>query len=215
ELYHIEPSTRDFHVIARAENFPVMWWHPVGKGKVMSFTLGHDEAAKNNPGYQSLLRFGVQWLTGVPIILGEQPNPVSTRNLVYKNFMALSVSTPGGPDGATFSIARNTNPEIFTAEVTAKGEETLRLTGKLGEGKFVVSVMDAKGYSSSKEFSVRVVQDGEGNIASYHGNTAVASSFENKSPVFYATNVIDDDVATRWGSAPADTISVEVDLQKV
>ena len=86
ELYHFQPSTRDFNVIARAENLPVMWWHPVGKGKVMSLTLGHDEKAKANPGFQVLLRNGVKWLTGLPLITGAQPKVFSTRKLSYENF---------------------------------------------------------------------------------------------------------------------------------
>src|SRR5690606_34587872 len=38
ELYYFQPNKTDFHVIARANNHPVMWWHPVKKGKVMSLT---------------------------------------------------------------------------------------------------------------------------------------------------------------------------------
>src|SRR5690606_9236563 len=89
ELYYFQPSIRDFQVIARAENLPVMWWHPVGKGKVMSLTLGHDEVAKSNPGYQTLLKYGIQWLSGMPLIHGKDPKVVSTRQQECDNFMNL------------------------------------------------------------------------------------------------------------------------------
>lgn len=214
ELYHIQPSTRDFHVIARAENLPVMWWHPVGKGKVMSLTLGHDEAAKNNPGYQSLLRAGVQWLTGVPLIVGDPPRVVSTRNRSFENFMQLSAVSIRSNARVNLQVTHYSNPGLFTAEITADGKVNLRLNGKTGEGKFTVQAKQANGFSSTKTYDVRVVEDGSGNIASYQGNTAGCSSNENQSPVFNAVNVIDDDTTTRWSSAPAETAWVAIDLQK-
>jgi type 1 glutamine amidotransferase len=216
ELYHFQPSIRDFHVIARAENLPVMWWHPVGKGRVMSLTLGHDAEAKNNPGYQELLKHGVQWLTGMPLIYGEQPQVVSTRYLTYKNFMTLSATTyTRDSESIDFHVDNNTNPEILTAESTPQGKVQLKLSGKTGNGKFIVSARERNGLSSTKAYEARVVQDGVGNIASYHGNTATASSNENQSSIFDARNVLDDDLSTRWSSAPTDTAWIAIDLQKV
>lgn len=214
ELYHIQPSTRDFYVIARAENLPVMWWHPVGKGKVMSLTLGHDEAAKNNPGYQSLLRTGVQWLTGVPLIVGDPPRAVSTRNRSFENFMQLSAASEGSKTSVNLQVTHHSNPGLFTVETSADGKVNLRLSGKSGEGKFTVQAKQANGFASTKTYDVRVVEDGAGNIASYHGNTATCSSNENQSPMFNAVNVIDDDTTTRWSSAPAESAWVAIDLQK-
>lgn len=216
ELYHFQPSTRDFHVIARAENLPVMWWHPVGKGRVMSLTLGHDEQAKNNPGYQNLLKHGVQWLTGMPLIYGEQPQVVSTRYLTYKNFMTLSAATHlSGSESISFHVENNTSPEIFTAESTPQGKVQLKLSGKTGTGKFIISAMERDGLSSTKAYEARVVQDGVGNIAAYHGNTATASSNENQSSIFEAGNVLDDDLSTRWSSAPTHAAWIAIDLQKI
>lgn len=215
ELYHFQPSKRDFYVIARAENLPVMWWHPVGKGKVMSLTLGHDEEAKKNPGYQDLVRYGVQWLTGVPLIFGEQPRVVSTRNLKVKNFTKLSAATDTKqPSPVRFQVAHNSNPEIFIAETTPDGTIDLTLSGRPGVGKFVVKAQQANGFSSTKTYDVTVVQDGSGNVASYHGSTATCSSNENQSSVFHAGNVLDDDATTRWSSAPTDSAWIAIDLQK-
>lgn len=213
ELYFIEPNTRDFHVIARAENHPVMWWHPVGRGKVMSLTLGHDEEAKDNPGYQALLRHGVEWLTGMPLIYGAQPKKVSTRQLTYENFMTLTAATHLEDSDIRFEIVNNANSSVFVAETTPSGSVTLRLTGKAGQGTFDVKATEKNGFSSKKTYTVEVVEDGTGNIAAYRGNTAVISSSENDSPMFCAANVIDEDPSTRWSSAPADSAWVTIDLQ--
>jgi type 1 glutamine amidotransferase len=215
ELYHFQPSTRDFHVIARAENLPVMWWHPVGKGRVMSFTLGHDEEAKNNPGYQDLLKHGVQWLTGMPLIYAKAPRVLSTRQRTYENFMTLSATTYENSDALiSFKIEKNTNPEIFTVESVA-GKANIKLSGKPGNGQVIISATSNNGRSSIKEYFLRVVEDGTGNIAAYHGNTATSSSNENQSPVFDAGNVLDDDLSSRWSSAPTDTAWLSIDLQKL
>ena len=216
ELYHFQPSTRDFHVIARAENLPVMWWHPVGKGKVMSLTLGHDEEAKNNAGYQGLLKHGVQWLTGMPLIHGKPPKVVSTRNAAYENFMTLSATTGMTQNKSVrFRLEHHSSPEVFTPQVTEEGKVKIKLTGKNGYGEFTVSASETNGFTSSKTFQVRVVKDGVENIAAYHGNTAISSSNENQSGVFNATNAIDADSSTRWSSAAADSAWLDIDLQKI
>lgn len=214
ELYHFQPSKRDFYVIARAENHPVMWWHPVGKGKVMSLTLGHDEEAKSNPGYQSLLQSGVRWLLGIPLIYGAQPRVVSTRDRVIADFLTLK-STTHSPDArVTFKIDSSTGADIFSVTSTPDGEVSLKLTGKTGEGTFNVSAVGRNGLSSSNAYSVRVIPDGTGNIATYHGNIATASSYENESPVFAGDNILDGDFSTRWSSAPRDSASITIDLRK-
>ena len=215
ELYHFQPSTRDFYVIARAENLPVMWWHPVGKGKVMSLTLGHDEEAKKNPGYQNLLKHGVQWLIGMPLIYGEQPKIVSNRQATYEHLMTLrATSNLDDPKSIRFNIKENTSPEIYTIESSHEGTVNLKLKGKTGNGQFIVSAMESNGLSSSRAFDISVVQDGTGNIASYHGNTATSSSSENMSGMFDAKNILDNDSSSRWSSAAADSAWVVIDLQK-
>lgn len=215
ELYFIEPSARGFHAIARAENHPVMWWHPVGRGKVMSLTLGHDEEAKNSPGYQALLRHGVQWLTGMPLIYGAQPKPVSTRQLTYDNFMSLAAASHLADSDIRFEIKDNSSRDVFIAQTTLSGKVTLRLTGKPGQGTFVVKATEKNGLSSTRIYRVHVVEDGAGNVAGYHGTTATVSSSENDSPMFYANNVIDEDLSTRWSSAAVDTAWVTIDLKRV
>jgi type 1 glutamine amidotransferase len=215
ELYYFQPSTPDFHVIARAENLPVMWWHPVGKGKVMSLTLGHDETAKSNSGYQALLKHGVQWLAGRPLIYAAKPKVMSTRNLHSKNFMTLTTV----PDltevhSIYYNLAENSTPEIFGVTCSRDGHVDIQLTGKAGEGKFTISANQSNGLSSIKAYDVRIVKDGVGNLASYHGNTAASSSNENNSGMFDAMNVLDDDPGTRWSSAPVDSAWISIDLQK-
>lgn len=215
ELYYFQPSTPDFHVIARAENLPVMWWHPLGKGRVMSLTLGHDEFAKANPGYQELLRNGVKWLTGIPLIFGEQPRTVSTRKLTYDNFITLQAFLHTDQDQSLhYRIEHNSNPDLFTVQSTPKGNINLKLHGRAGDGSFVVSVQHRNGPPSKKKFDIRVVADGSGNVAAYHGNTALSSSNENTSAVFRADNVLDENPSTRWSSAPVDSAWLTIDLKK-
>lgn len=215
ELYHFQPSTRDFNVIARAENLPVMWWHPVGKGKVMSLTLGHDEEAKNNPGYQDLLQKGVQWLLGVPLIYGEPHRTISTRNMIYTDFTKLKTSADDAGSGAvTFRVVENRHPDLATASVSEAGSVSLKLTGKPGPAEFIVLAQNNKGLSSRQSFQLTVVPDGSENLAGYYGNAATASSHENGSSTFAAANMIDNDTTTRWSSAPTESATVVIDLQK-
>lgn len=215
ELYYFQPSIRDFHVIARAENLPVMWWHPVGKGKVMSFTLGHDRQAKDNPGYQELLRNGVKWLTGMPLIYAEQPKVVSTRKLKNDEFMLLQgFAAPGSDVPLHFKIGENNGAGLFDVTSTPDGRIALQLKGNPGSGKFVASVQQGQGPPSMKTFDVHIVRDGTGNIASYHGNKATSSSNENDSRVFVANNVIDGQLSTRWSSAAVESAVLTIDLRK-
>lgn len=215
ELYHFQPSIRDFHVIARAENLPVMWWHSVGKGKVMSLTLGHDEAAKSNPGYQTLLKYGVQWLSGMPLIHGKDPKVVSTRQQEYDNFMTLYATVGVDKDPSVkFKLTNTSTPKLFTVNISPEGKVNLNLKGKSGEGMFSVSATGANGFTTFKTFNIRIVEDGVGNIAAYHGNTATSSSNENDSGVFDPITVLDNDSSTRWSSAPGEAAWIQVDLQR-
>jgi type 1 glutamine amidotransferase len=215
ELYHFQPSIPDFHALARAENLPVMWWHPVGKGKVMSLTLGHDEEAKNNPGYQQLLINGVRWLTGIPLIQAVSPKPFSNRRASYRNAISLNAVTPSGDlESLTFWIEKNTNPELYKVSATDSGIVDIILSGKPGKGKISVGAKTKNEFSSTKNFDITILEDGSGNIASYFGNTAMSSSNENDSDVFDARNVLDGDSSTRWSSAPTDTAWIVIDLQK-
>ena len=105
ELYYFQPNKSDFHVIARAENHPIMWWHPVGKGKVMSLTLGHDEEAKNNQGYQELLKSGVRWLMNYSLVRTPKLINISNRKSDYLNFLDVNVlSETGSKDSFTYTI---------------------------------------------------------------------------------------------------------------
>lgn len=214
ELYYFQPNTRDFHVIARAENLPVMWWHPVGKGKVMSLTLGHDAKAKSNPGYQDLLKHGVQWLLGAPLIHGAKPTLVSNRELNYRNFMALKADVASNSnEKLRFGVIDNTHPEVFRATTSSDGVVDLTLGNQLGSGKFVASAQGGS-RSSDRAFEVTVVRDGMGNIASYYGNSITGSSVENSSALFSPDNLIDNDTTTRWSSAAVDSASIVIDLKK-
>jgi type 1 glutamine amidotransferase len=161
ELYHFQPSITDFHVLARAENLPVMWWHPVGKGKVMSLTLGHDEIAKNNQGYQQLLINGVRWLTGIPLIQAVNPKPFSNRKLNYENFISLNAVT-NSKDGErlSFWIAENSNSQLYNVTSRVDGALDLKLSGRPGKGKFSVGAKTANGFNSTKGFDITVVEDG-------------------------------------------------------
>ncbi len=215
ELYYIEPTSKDLHVIARAENHPVMWWHPVGKGKVMCLTLGHDEAAKNSPGYQALLKAGVQWLTGTPLIIGNSPGVVSTRFKNYDDFLLLESGTDkDGSESVEFRVTKNENPDVLNAEGLRNGSVRVTLSGKTGKAKFTVMANTSNGLSSERSFEFDVVRDGTGNIATYYGNEAVSSSNENSSAVFMAANVLDGDHTTRWSSAPTETAWISIDLKK-
>ncbi|GEM_PF-1052915 len=215
ELYYFQPSITDFHVIARAENHPVMWWHPVGKGRVMSLTLGHDEEAKRNAGYQQLLVNGVRWLTGIPLIHAVSPKPLSTRELTYADFIPLQAMTgSSGSDAITFGVVQSNRPDLYSLSCSPDGRIDVQLSGKTGTANFAVVAQHHSGLSSKKMVDIHVVQDGVGNIAHYTGNTATCSSSENQSPMFDIHNILDNDLSTRWSSARAETAWVTIDLQK-
>jgi type 1 glutamine amidotransferase len=217
ELYYFQPNTKDFHVIARAENHPIMWWHPFGKGKVMNLSLGHDEAAKNNRGYQELLTNGVRWLLAMPLLKSEPLNvtTLSNRQLKYDNFAAIkpthisNISTP-----ISFDVKNDRSQDLFIASSDPNGRLNIELTGKSGEGTFTVLAKNSNSLIGKKEFDLKIAEDGVGNIASYFGNTVEVSSTENSGQVFKANNVIDNDLSTRWSSGKVEKASVTIDLKK-
>lgn len=215
ELYYFQPNTKDLQVIARAENHPVMWWHPFGNGRVMSLTLGHDEKAKQNPGYQQLLVNGVRWLTGIPLVQASHPRILSTRSENYTGLIKLN-SFIAGDDARniTYQISKNSSPQLFAASVNSTGSIDVQLNAATGHGRVSVLAINKVGRSTQKNIDLHIVKDGEGNIAEYQGNSATASSNENKSPMFDAQNLIDGDTLTRWSSARADSFTVIIDLQK-
>lgn len=214
ELYYFQPNTPDIDVIARAENHPVMWWHPVGRGKVMSLTLGHDAAAKSNNGYKELLTNGVRWLTGIPMIHANTQRPFSNREKNYPGFLRISSFTAGDNNQATqYKVTDNKRTDMLSVSIAASGSMDLTLTGTTGRAQVEVSAANNRG-SSSKKINLQVVDDGQGNIASYYGNSVKVSSNENTSAIFAAENLIDGDTSTRWSSAAQDSATVLLDLKK-
>ena len=216
ELYYFQPSVPDLEVIARAENHPVMWWHPFGKGKVMSLTLGHDAAAKSNPGYRELLLNGVRWLTGVPLLFTQTPKPFSNRDREYPDFLALEETQTSDSDTLIkYSVDNFSDRSIASVSAGKSRYPNLKLTGKPGQLRFTLAATSEKGFTTRKEVDIRVVADGSENLAAYYGNSVRCSSSENESSMFNAMNIIDNDTTTRWSSAPGDTAWVVVDLQKI
>lgn len=214
ELYYFQPGIRDFHVIARAENHPIMWWHPLGKGKVMSLTLGHDTAAKSNGGYQNLLINGLRWLTGVPLIHTPTLTPISTRILDYQKVLPVNAMIHGVENTVVYTIEAIEHPELFKASIDTIGNLSLTLSGNSGNSHLTVSASNKDGYQGIKNLPIEIVKDGQGNIAAYYGNMVNASSKENESALFRAENIIDNDLTTRWSSSRVDTASVMLDLTK-
>lgn len=197
EMYYFQPSTAQFEVIARAENHPVMWWHPVGKGKVMSITLGHDLRAKGNPGYQELLKNGVRWLTGYPLIYPDKIPVISNRTLVYKNFLNTATHSIENPDSLYKISGRD-----------------LVLDGRMGAASFKMALKNDKGLITSREILLTVAADGTGNIAAYYGNSITGTASENTNSMFDIRNIIDGDTGSRWSSRNCEQAEVVLDFQK-
>lgn len=212
ELYFFQPTTPEFYVIARAENHPVMWWHPVEKGRVMCLTLGHGIEAKQEEGYQQLLTNGIRWLLDYPLLKTIPHRYVSKRQLRYNNFLDLEqylLNDTG--KGVTYGAFGN---HLVSFTVKGDGKLDLELSGVTGMEKSKVMAKTPNGLSTTKDFGLTVLEDGSGNIASYYGNTAISSSTESKNVLFNAVNVIDGDRTTRWGSGFVDPSWIQVDLQK-
>lgn len=217
ELYYFQPITKDFHVIARAENHPIMWWHPYYKGKVMNLSLGHDEEAKNNQGYQELLSNGVRWLLGIPLLKTEplNSNIVSVRQLKYDGFMTMQpLSKSDKSINTTYEVRNEDAAGLFKVYCDQNGKLDLQLTGKTGEGNFTVIARTANALIGKRTFNLKIAKDGVGNIARYFDNTVEATSTENASEVFKAAYVLDDDRSTKWSSANVQEASISIDLKK-
>ncbi|PST83239.1 hypothetical protein C7T94_11645 [Pedobacter yulinensis] len=210
ELYYFQPTKKEIDVIARSENHPVMWSHQVGKGRVMCLTLGHDEAAKKAAGYQELLKNGVRWLTGYPLIYSDKWPPVSDRKKVYHDFVKLDAlsDNPGvsalAEGDATFLLLRQNDRRNLD----------LVLGPQRGMATFGLRLLAKKGRESKRTVTMQVVPDGEGNIARYYGNTIAATTAENLSPLFDPRNMIDGDTLSRWSSKKCDEAFVLLDLEK-
>jgi type 1 glutamine amidotransferase len=213
EVYFIEPLTSEFYVIARAENHAVMWWHPVGNGRAMSLTLGHSLEAKNNTGYQDLLRNGVRWLMGYPLVADVNIKPLSTRQAVYKNLLRLP-DLVGNETNISYRLAADNPIDIIRSTLSAGSEVDVTLTGPSGASSISVLVANDKKLVNRKDFVIKVIADGDGNIASYHGNMATSSSSDNNAQTADANNAIDGDPTTMWSSAFVDQASLVIDLQK-
>ncbi|PWV57048.1 ThuA domain-containing protein [Chitinophaga sp. S165] len=213
ELYYFQPVTPEIDVIARAENHPVMWWHPVKKGKVMSLTLGHDLRAKENTGYQELLKNGVRWLTDYPLIYTSKIPNISNRDLTYKNFInAAMLSDENLKDVAIHSIR---NPQsLFKLKEGATGQYDLILNGTEGTASYTLSVRNRNGMITSKEQLLSIVEDGKGNMANYYGNVVSGTRSENENPMFCVGNIVDGDLSTRWSSENCNQAFVLLDMKK-
>ena len=72
ELYYLktDPEGPGMEVLATGkaegdqETFPVLWITPHPDGRIVGFTLGHDEKAHHLPAYQAILRNAVTWAAG-------------------------------------------------------------------------------------------------------------------------------------------------------
>lgn len=49
-------------IVASAEGQPVAYWKPVGRGRVVSISLGYDRRSLAHPGYLKLIENAVSWL---------------------------------------------------------------------------------------------------------------------------------------------------------
>lgn len=211
EMYYFQPSARDVQVIARAENHPVMWSHSVGEGKVMSLTLGHSRQAKSTAGYQQLLISGARWLLDYPLIEDLALKPLSTRTKAYLNYIPLGDVTHGA--GVSYALVSNSNEKVVKATLVGTGIDVM-VVG-VGTATVRVSAANTKGLHAYRDFVITVVDDGSGNVASYHGNVATASSSDRQVFTADAGNTIDGDRGTRWSSTSIDPAWLVIDLQKV
>lgn len=212
ELYSFQPSSKEFYVIARAENHPVMWWHPFGNGRVMCLTLGHSREAMQTEGYQQLLRNGTRWLMGYPLIESIQLAPLSNRFTDYTDILDLSEITYLNEPGIAQYMADGS--ESVSVHCKKNGKVDLNINGIPGKSNIIFKTAGASGKVTSKEVEVTIVKDGEGNIAAYNGNKVQASSTEAGNILFHPNNVIDGNPDTRWSSDFVDPSWIQIDLLK-
>lgn len=213
ELYHFQPSDRDLQVIARAENRPVMWERRWGQGRVMSLVLGHDLAAKRNPGYRALLRNGVRWLTGYPVVEPLPDLRIDADAGPQEGVHALA-SRSATRDGVplTFSLEAVEGDDVLAAYVDPHGRLDLEPTGREGVARVRIGVHGADGRRTTVEFGVAVDAQPRGDLARYYGVRARVSSVEARDDVKDPAHLVDGDPSTRWASASVDPSWAMVDL---
>lgn len=213
ELYHFQPNDRAIEVIARAENHPVMWERPWGAGRVMSLTLGHDRRAKDNPGYRALLRAGIRWLAGYPLVRPLPGARLDGSEPVVVDFLDLAdhARVRGGAP-LTYALDGNDNPGLVEASVAADGTVALRLGGGSGSARLRFRITAPGGLATTAEAVVDIDRERGGNLAGYRGVRASVSSAEARRDVMDPAHLVDGDLRTRWSSAWVDEAWAMVDL---
>jgi type 1 glutamine amidotransferase len=213
ELYHFQPGDRDLQVIARAENRPVMWERRWGAGRVMSLVLGHDLRAKQNPGYRALLRNGVRWLAGYPIVQAVPDMRVDAdagRVAGAADLARLAADRDSGP--LEFSLAGMEGDDVVDVHLDPQGRLDLSIKGREGVATVTLRVRGAHGPEATTDFQVAVHAQRRGNLARYHGVRASTSSMEARDDVKDSGHLVDGDPQTRWASASVDPSWAMVDL---
>jgi type 1 glutamine amidotransferase len=214
ELYLVQMNTADLDVIARGESHPIMWWRHWGGGKVMALTLGHGEVSVDNDGYRTLLRNGVRWLLGYPLVepIRDGVFPVSSE--AVDDFVDLNEVSSHVKDGLLrFTLQNNSNPGLITAAIDQRNRLSLHFApGESGSATIVVRAEDDNGLSTDSGFDVVVRQRGSGNLARYFGTAVLASSNEIRMSTGDPRRVIDGDFDTRWSSDYLDRSWIYVDL---
>lgn len=216
ELYHFQPSDPAIQVIARAENHPVMWERPWGAGRVMSLTLGHDRRAKASPGYRALLRAGVRWLVGYPLVAPLPDIHLDGSGQDHEAVLRLAgYARVGGDAPLSYALEGNDNPGLLQPSVEADGAVALRLGEGSGSARLRFRVSAPGGLAATVETVVEVDRERGGNLARFRGVRASVSSAEARRDVMEPMHLVDGDLATRWGSAWVDEAWAMVDLGRM
>jgi type 1 glutamine amidotransferase len=213
ELYLLQANTAELEVIARAENHPVLWWRPWDKGKAMGLALGHGREAVQNPGYRKLLRNSVRWLVGYPILgtVREGIFPAGVGAVDHYLDLDDLIHSAGG--ALSYRIAENSNPELV--RVGIDGENRINLVfvpGREGSAAIALQAQGANGLAAATDFKVSVRPKGSGNLARYHGVSALTSSNEVRKYTANPAAVLDGDPDSRWSSDYRDLNWITLDL---
>lgn len=216
ELYYFQPNTSDLRVIARAENHPIMWEKTWKKGRVMNFVLGHDLQAKENPGYQALLKNGVRWLLGYPLVQKIPDVRFDSSSTTIDNFLNLNQYADIKDNSkVTFSVVGNTNPDLLELNIDQRGELDLVFKRKQGSAKVRIQATSSSGLTAFTTFNVTLDAERTGNIANYYGVQAFSSAVELRKDVEDPANLTDSNMDTRWASASVDPSWVVIDLGRI
>lgn len=214
ELYLVQTNTDAIEVIARAENHPVLWWRPWRKGRAMALALGHGRSAIENPGYRRLLRNSVRWLLGYPIVeqvaAGVFPQGIGEVNDYFD--LARISHLAGGNEALRFRIAGNSNPQLVRAAIDDDNRIDLEFTGGSGSASLKVEALSPRGLVGETTFEVLLRPPGSGNLARYHGVSAVSSSSEVRKYTADPGYVRDGDGDSRWSSNYDDLNWIYLDL---